>query len=206
MQQSEKEFFLNRGLYLGIFFSFFPIIDLVYGENMTLKTYYLVFYGLWFIITIALLLFFGKEYRATSNFFDFKSAFRILFIISAIGFSLRTVTKISLWNVFYPEKYIELNEARDSKLTSFTFEFSKSSLDKAYKKGSLSDEEYEESMKIIDNQIITTNEMIEEKWNDLKQNGIGKTFFVGNLIFNLFFMIILNALLALIIRRKHEIA
>ena len=60
MQQSEKEFFLNRGLYLGIFFSFFPIIDLVYGENMTLKTYYLVFYGLWFIITIALLLFFGK--------------------------------------------------------------------------------------------------------------------------------------------------
>ena len=206
MQRIEKEFLLNRGLYLGIFLSFFPIIDLLFGENMTLKTYYLVFYGLWFIITTFLILFFGKEYRSHSNFFNFKSAFRIMFIVAVIGFTLLTVTRITLWNVFYPEKYIELNETRDSKLTLFVLGFSQSSLDKAYRNGSLSDEEYEESMTIIQNQIIAANEIIEEKWNSIKQNGISKTLFIVNLITNLFFMIILNAILALIIRRKHEIA
>ncbi|MEC9209551.1 MAG: DUF4199 family protein [Bacteroidota bacterium] len=205
MQQIEKEFLLNRGLYLGIFLSFFPIIDLLFGENMTLKTYYLVFYGLWFIIMTFLILFFGKEYRSHSNFFNFKSAFRIMFIVAAIGFSLLTVTRITLWNIFYPEKYIELNETRDAKLTSFVLGFSQSYLDKAYRNGSLSDEEYEESMTKIDDQINAANKILEEKWNSIKENGISKTLFLVTLITNLFFMIILNAILALIIRRKHEI-
>ena len=126
-------------------------------------------------------------------------------IAAAIGFSLLTVTRITLWNIFYPEKYIELNETRDSKLTSFVLGFSQSYLDKAYRNGSLSDEEYEEAMTNIDDQIIAANKILEEKWNSIKQNGISKTLFIVTLITNLFFMIILNAILALIIRRKHEI-
>ena len=206
MKNTEKEFVLNRGLYLGMFFSIFPIIDLLFGENMSSKTYYILFYGLWFFVTTYLIYFFGKENRANTDLFDFKSAFRIMFLVSAIGFSLLTVTRITLWNVFYSAKYIELNQARDTKLSSYALEYAKSSLDQAYKEGSLSDEEYEESITIVDNQVLQAQEMIKEKWDYIKENGISKTLFVGSLIYNIFFISILNAILALIIRRKQEIA
>lgn len=188
---------------MGIFFSLFPVIDLLYGGDMTFRMYYSIFYGVWLIITIFLILSFTKEYRGGSNLFDFKSAFRIMFIVSSIGLAFLAITNITLWNIFYPEKYIELNEKRQLGVISTMSEYSQSFLDEAYRDGSLSDEEYEEQLTMFQSQISTANEMIRENWNYFKENGISKTLFIGKLVTNLFFIIILNALLALIVRRKN---
>jgi len=206
MKEVDKVFVLNRGLYLGIFFSIFPFIDLLFGEDMSSKTYYIIFYGLWFVITVYLIYFFGKENRAISDLFDFRSAFRIMFLVSAIGFSLLTVTRITLWNIFYTDKYIELNESRETKLSVYALEYAQSSLDEAYKGGNISSDEYEESLTIIENQINQAQEITKERWDFRKKNGISKTLFLGSLVYDLFFISIINLILALIIRRKQEIA
>ena len=205
MEKQEKELLLNRGLWLGLFFSVFPFMDLLFGAEMSLSKYYGLFFGVWFVVyTIAIVLI-GKEFKVKALIFNFRNAFRVLFIVSALAFSILTVTKISLWNVFYPEKYIELNEKREAKLIAELIAFTESSLDKAYAEGDLTDDEYEESSIQIQEQLDFADSKIKEKWTYIKDNGISKSLFIGNLIYNLFFIAIYNAIIALFIRRKNEI-
>ena len=205
MESKEKELLLNRGLWLGLFFSLFPILDLMFGAEMSLSKYYSLFYGVWFLVYSVFIVFIGKEFKAFSPIFDFRNSFRVLFIVSALSLSILTVTRIALWNVFYPAKYIELNEARYVKLIAVSIYFTKSTLDKAYTDGDLTDDEYDESLTAIDSQLEFVESSIAEKWEFIKENGISKSLFVGNLIYNLFFIAIYNAILALFLRRKNEI-
>ena len=87
-----------------------------------------------------------------------------------------------------------------------SIDFTKSTLDKAYTDGDLTDDEYDESLTAIDSQLEFAESSIAEKWEFIKENGISKSLFVGNLIYNLFFIAIYNAILALFLRRKNEIA
>ena len=103
-----------------------------------------------------------------SAIFDFRNSFRVLFIVSALAFSILTVTRISLWNVFYPAKYIELNEARDVKLIAVSINFTKSTLDNAYSDGDLNDDEYDESLTKIEDQLEFAESSIAEKWVYIK--------------------------------------
>ena len=121
MDTKQKELLWNRGLLLGLFLSIFPILDLMYGAEMTLSKYYFLFYVLWFLIYSISIIYIAKEFKVFVPIFDFKSTFRILFIVSLLAFTLLTVTKITVWNVFYPDKYVELNEARDNKLITFFY-------------------------------------------------------------------------------------
>jgi len=205
MENNEKELLLNRGLLLGLFFSVFPILDLMFGAEMSISKYYSLFYGVWFLVYSVFIVYIGKEFKSFSPIFDFRNSFRVLFIVSALSLSILTVTRIALWNVFYPAKYIELNEARDVKLIAVSIDFTKSTLDKAYTDGDLTDDEYDESLTAIDSQLEFAESSIAEKWEFIKENGISKSLFVGNLIYNLFFIAIYNAILALFIRRKNEI-
>ena len=206
MRNKYKELLLNRGLLLGLFFSVFPILDLMYGTEMSLTKYYSLFSGFWFVMYSVAIVYIGKEFRTFDPIFDFRSSFRVLFIVSALALSILTVTRISLWNVFYPTKYIELNEARDVKLISFTTSFSKSILDNTFNEGNLSDEKYEENLNKIEIQDEFAESMIKDKWIYIKENGISKSLFIGNLIYNLFFIAIYNAILAFFLRRKNQIA
>ena len=205
MENKEKELLLNRGLLLGLFFSVFPILDFMFGAEMSLSKYYSLFYGVWFLVYSVFIVYIGKEFKSFSPIFDFRNSFRVLFIVSALSLSILTVTRVALWNVFYPAKYIELNEARDVKLIDVTIDFTKSTLDKAYTDGDLTDDEYDESLTAIDSQLEFVESSIAEKWEFIKENGISKSLFVGNLIYNLFFIAIYNAILALFLRRKNEI-
>ena len=143
MENKEKELLLNRGLMLGITFSVFPFLDLMFGAEMSLTKYYSLFYGVWFLVYSVAIVYVGKEFKAFAPLFDFRTSFRVLFIVSALAFSILTVTRISLWNLFYPAKYIELNEARDMKLLLFSTNFIESNLDEAYSEGDLTHDEYE---------------------------------------------------------------
>ena len=205
MENNEKELLLNRGLLLGLFFSVFPILDLMFGAEMSISKYYSLFYGVWFLVYSVFIVYIGKEFKSFSPIFDFRNSFRVLFIVSALSLSILTVTRIALWNVFYPAKYIELNEARDVKLIAVSIDFTKSTLDKAYTDDDLTDDEYDESLTAIDSQLEFAESSIAEKWEFIKENGISKSLFVGNLIYNLFFIAIYNAILALFLRRKNEI-
>ena len=205
MEATEKELLLNRGLLLGLFFSVFPFIDLLAGTEMSLSRYYGLFFGVWFIVYTIAIVFIGKEFKVRASIFNFRNAFRVLFIVSALAFSILTVTKISLWNVFYPAKYIELNEKREAELITKFIAFTESTLDKAYAEGKLTDDEYEESLIKIQEQLDFADSQIKEKGSYIKENGISKSLFVGELIYKLFFIAIYNAIIALFIRRKPEI-
>ena len=202
MEKNEKDFLLNKGLVVGFVFSIFPILDYLFGSNISLSTYYGVFYISWFIVYSVLILSIGKEFKQTAKLFDFRNAFRVLFIVSALGFSILTVTKITLWNVFYPGKYIQLNESRDMNLMAVSIRFSESTLLNAYNDGSIDADEYENSLSNLDDQLDMVEISLKEKWNFIKENGISKSLFLGSLIYNLFFISIYNAILALFIRKK----
>jgi len=206
MENKEKELFLNRGLILGLALSIFPILDLMFGEEMSLTKYYSFFIGVWFLFYSIAILYIGKEFKSSAAIFDFRSSFRVLFIVSALAFSILTVTRISLWNVFYPAKYIELNEAREIKLISVLTNFTTTALDEAYGEGNLTDDEYDNSLSDLDSQLEFAEKNVLDKWESIRENGISKSLFIGNLIYNLFFIAIYNAILALFIRRKNEIA
>ena len=49
------------------------------------------------------------------------------------------------------------------------------------------------------------NDALSVKWNDIKENGLSKTLFIGDLVFNLFFIAIYNAIIAVIMKRKNKI-
>ena len=70
MENKEKELLLNRGLMLGIIFSVFPILDLMFGAEMSLTKYYSLFFGVWFLVYSIAILYIGKEFKAFSPFFS----------------------------------------------------------------------------------------------------------------------------------------
>jgi hypothetical protein len=78
-------------------------------------------------------------------------------------------------------------------------------LDNAYREGDISSDEYEESFTLIEDQIDQAQAIIKQKWDSIRENGLSKTIFIGALVYDLFFISIINAILALIIRRKKQI-
>jgi hypothetical protein len=205
MDTKQKELLWNRGLLLGLFLSIFPILDLMYGAEMTLSKYHFLFSFLWFLIYSISIIYIAKEFKVFVPIFDFKSTFRILFIVSLLAFTLLTVTKITVWNVFYPDKYVELNEARDIKLIAFFIKFSESTLNTAYEEGELTDDEYDDNLTKINVAFGEMKDAFLVKWNDIKENGLSKTLFIGDLVLNLFFIAIYNAIIAVIMKRKNKI-
>ncbi len=205
MESHQKDLCFKRGLLLGILFSVFPILDLFFGKDMSLTQYYTIFFILWFILYSVFMFFIGKEFRDSFLVSDFKGIFRILFIVSALSLSIVTITKISLWNVFYTGKYIELNESRDIKLIGFLSEFTKETLDDSYAQGSFTDDEYEESLTSLEDQLEFVNSSVVDKWTFIKENGVSKTLFIGSLVYNLFFVAIYNAIFAFFLRRNKTI-
>ena len=205
MDTKQKELLWNRGLLLGLFLSIFPILDLMYGAEITLSKYHFLFSFLWFLIYSISIIYIAKEFKVFVPIFDFKSTFRILFIVSLLAFTLLTVTKITVWNVFYPDKYVELNEARDINLTDFLKEFSESTLNTAYEEGELTDDEFDDNLTQIDDAFGEMNDALSVKWNDIKENGLSKTLFIGDLVSNLFLIAIYNAIIAVIMKRKNKI-
>ena len=205
MDTKQKELLWNRGLLLGLFLSIFPILDLMYGAEMTLSKYHFLFSFLWFLIYSISIIYIAKEFKVFVPIFDFKSTFRILFIVSLLAFTLLTVTKITVWNVFYPDKYVELNEARDIKLIAFFIKFSESTLNTAYEDGELTDDEYDDNLTKINVAFGEMKDAFLVKWNDIKENGLSKTLFIGDLVSNLFLIAIYNAIIAVIMKRKNKI-
>ena len=73
MESVDKDYILQKGFYLGVFFSIFPIIDLLFGANMSLKSYYFIFYIIWMVVYVYLIIIYGKECSKKLEIFDFKS-------------------------------------------------------------------------------------------------------------------------------------
>ena len=194
MDKQEKEFILNKGLILGLVLMLFPIIDLMYGLNMSTSNYILVFGLLWLIVYTFLLIKWSKEFASYYELFPFRDAFRTLFIVSALAFSVLTVGKTLLWTFSFPEKYIEINEKREIGY----FSIQKSVIDDAYKAGTFSDDQYEQQLEALNGSKL----VVEEKWVAIKSEGIGTTYFIQVLVTVLFLNSIYCAILALFVRKK----
>ena len=194
MEKQEKEFILNKGLILGLVLILFPIIDLMYGLNMSTSNYFLVFGLLWLIVYTFLLVKWSKEFASYYELFPFRDAFRTLFIVSALAFSVLTVGKTLLWTFSFPEKYIEINEKREIGY----FSIQKSVIDDAYKAGTFSDDQYEQQLEVLNGNKL----LLEEKWGAIKSEGLGTTYFVQVLVTVLFLNSIYCAILALFVRKK----
>ena len=194
MEKQAKQFILNKGLILGLILMFFPIIDLLYGSDMGLTNYLLIFGLLWMFIYSFLILKWSKEFASYYEIFPFKDAFRTLFVISALSLAVLTVGKTLLWTFSYPEKYIELNMQRELGF----FEIQKSLINKAYQEGTFNDNQYEDQIKSFDE----STRLISSKWEMIKSQGLGVTYFLQVLIYVLFLISIYCAILALFVRKK----
>jgi len=183
MEKQEKDFILNKGLILGLVLMFFPIIDLMYGLNMSSTNYLLIFVIGWIVVYTFLLLIWSKVIISSYNVFPFKDTFRVLFIISALGFAVLTVGKIAIWNISSPEKYAEINLKR-SQLQLTEYELSNDNIEPVSQPTILRD--------------------VVNYWSDLKKNGIPKTHFIVILIQVLFINSIYCAILALLVRKKEN--
>ena len=196
MDKQEKEFILNRGLILGLVLMMFPVIDLVYGLDMSSKNYFIIFGFIWIVSFTFLLLKWSKEFASYYDVFPFRDSFRTLFIISFLAFSVLTVGKTFLWTVLFPEKYIEINEQRELSY----FQFPKSVIDDAYQSGSFSEEQYEEQLE----SLTYNQDLLEKKWGTIKADGLGTTYFLQMLVSVLFIISIYCAILALFVRKKEK--
>jgi len=194
MEKQAKQFILNKGLILGLILMFFPIIDLLYGSDMSLTNYLLIFGLLWMFVYSFLILKWSKEFASYYEIFPFKDAFRTLFVISALSLAVLTVGKTLLWTFSFPEKYIEINMQRELGF----FEIQKSLIDKAYKEGTFNDNQYEDQIKSFDE----STRLISSKWEMIKSQGLGVTYFLQVLIYVLFLISIYCAILALFVRKK----
>jgi len=194
MEKQEKEFILNKGLMLGLVLLIFPIIDLTFGLNMSLTNYLVVFFLAWTIVYTYFVVKWSKEFASYYELFSFRDAFRILFVISAIGFGVLTVGKSLLWTFSYPDKYVEINEKRE---LSF-FSMQKSVIDNAYTQGAFSEDEYEEQLELYS----SGKQLLTDKWDVIRKEGLGTTYFLQILITVLFFIAIYCAILALFVRKK----
>ena len=197
MEKQEKEFILNKGLTLGIILILFPVTDFIYGENMSISNYFLIFGLVWFIVFSYLIIKWTKVVASYYDFFPFKDTFRTLFLLSALAFGILTVGKTLLWTVSFPEKYVEINEKRELGY----YNFNKSIIDNAYQDGTFSDEQYDEQLEFLD----VNKTLLEDKWNVIRSEGLGPTYFLQMLITVLFFISIYCAILALILQRKESI-
>ncbi len=196
MEKQEKEFILNKGLMLGLVLLIFPIIDLTFGLNMSLTNYLLVFFLAWTIVYTYFVVKWSKEFASYYELFSFRDAFRILFVISALGFGVLTLGKTVLWTFSYPDKYIEINEKRE---LSF-FSMQKSVIDNAYTQGAFSEDEYEEQLELYS----SGKQLLTDKWDVIRKEGLGTTYFLQILITVLFFIAIYCAILALFVRKKEQ--
>tara|TARA_B100001029_G_scaffold169612_1_gene164671 strand:- start:418 stop:1023 length:606 start_codon:yes stop_codon:yes gene_type:complete len=194
MEKQAKQFILNKGLILGLILMFFPIIDLLYGSDMSLTNYLLIFGLLWMFVYSFLILKWSKEFASYYEIFSFKDAFRTLFVISALSLAVLTVGKTLLWTFSFPEKYIEINMQRELGF----FEIQKSLIDKAYKEGTFNDNQYEDQIKSFDE----STRLISSKWEMINSQGLGVTYFLQVLIYVLFLISIYCAILALFVRKK----
>jgi len=196
MEKQEKEFILNKGLMLGLVLLIFPIIDLTFGLNMSLTNYLVVFFLAWTIVYTYFVVKWSKEFASYYELFSFRDAFRILFVISALGFGVLTLGKTVLWTFSYPDKYIEINEKRE---LSF-FSMQKSVIDNAYTQGAFSEDEYEEQLELYS----SGKQLLTDKWDVIRKEGLGTTYFLQILITVLFFIAIYCAILALFVRKKEQ--
>ena len=197
MDKQEKDFIINKGFLLGLILLFFPLLDLTYGSKMSNTNYFIIFGLLWMILYTYLIIKWTKIVSSYYEYFPFKDTFRTLFLISAIAFGVLTVGKTLLWTVSFPEKYIEINEYRELSY----FNIQKSVIDEAYQNGTFSDEKYEEQMLSLNNNKI----LLEEKWDMIRSEGIGATYFFQMLISVLFLISVYCLILALIIRKKEPL-
>ena len=194
MEKQAKQFILNKGLILGLILMFFPIIDLLYGSDMSVTNYLLIFGLLWMFVYSFLILKWSKEFASYYEIFPFKDAFRTLFVISALSLAVLTVGKTLLWTFSFPEKYIEINMQRELGF----FEIQKSLIDKAYNEGTFNNNQYEDQIKSFDE----STRLISSKWEMIKSQGLGVTYFLQVLIYVLFLISIYCAILALFVRKK----
>ena len=197
MDKQEKDFIINKGFLLGLILLFFPLLDLTYGSKMSNTNYFIIFGLLWMILYTYLIIKWTKIVSSYYEYFPFKDTFRTLFLISAIAFGVLTVGKTLLWTFSFPEKYIEINEYRELSY----FNIQKSVIDEAYQNGTFSDEQYEEQMLSLNNNKI----LLEEKWDMIRSEGIGATYFFQMLISVLFLISVYCLILALIIRKKEPL-
>ena len=197
MDKQEKDFIINKGFLLGLILLVFPLLDLTYGSKMSNTNYFIIFGLLWMILYTYLIIKWTKIVSSYYEYFPFKDTFRTLFLISAIAFGVLTVGKTLLWTVSFPEKYIEINEYRELSY----FNIQKSVIDEAYQNGTFSDEQYEEQMLSLNNNKI----LLEEKWDMIRSEGIGATYFFQMLISVLFLISVYCLILALIIRKKEPL-
>jgi len=196
MEKQEKEFILNKGLMLGLVLLIFPFIDLQFGLNMSWRNYFLIFGLSWTLVYSFLLLKWAKEFASYYEVFPFKDAFRTLFVISALAFAVLTVGKTLLWTVSFQDTYIEINEKRELDL----FSLQKNLIDEAYKNGTFNDDQYDDQIEAYNQNTSLVN----QKWNDIRDNGIGTTYFLQILVSVLFMVAIYCAILALFIRKKEK--
>jgi len=194
MEKQEKEFILNKGLMLGLVLLIFPIIDLTFGLNMSLTNYLIVFFLAWTLVYTYFVVKWSKEFASYYELFSFRDAFRILFVISALGFGVLTLGKSLLWTFSYPDKYVEINEKRE---LSF-FSMQKSVIDNAYTQGAFSEDEYEDQLELYS----SGKQLLTDKWDVIRKEGLGTTYFLQILITVLFFIAIYCAILALFVRKK----
>ena len=197
MEINEKEFILNKGFILGLILTLFPITDFMFGLDMSNTNYFLIFGLLWIVLYSYLIIKWTKVVASYYEFFPFKETFRTLFLISALAFGILTVGKTLIWTVSFPEKYIEINEKRELGY----FNLQKSVIDDAYQNGTFTDEQYDEQLKVLD----VNRTLLEDKWNVIRSEGMGSTYFLQVLITVLFFISIYCAILALILQRKESI-
>jgi hypothetical protein len=196
MEKQEKEFILNKGLMLGLVLLIFPFIDLQFGLNMSWRNYFLIFGLSWTLVYSFLLLKWAKEFASYYEVFPFKDTFRTLFVISALAFAVLTVGKTLLWTVSFQDTYIEINEKRELGL----FSLQKNVIDEAYKNGTFNEDQYDDQIEAYNQNTSLVN----QKWNDIRDNGIGTTYFLQILVSVLFMVAIYCAILSLFIRKKEK--
>ena len=204
MEKQEKAFILNKGLILGLVLMFFPIIDLFYGLDMNWINYILIFGLLWMVVYSYLVVKWSKEFASYYEIFPFKDAFRTLFLISAVAFGVLTIGKTLLWTISSPDKYVELTEHfYNDMITDITL-YAENSNKKLLKNGDIDITEYENKDISLKEMTEESNLQLQEFINSMKQEVIGITFFIGKLIYRLFFFAIYCAILAFFVRKKEN--
>ena len=209
MEKQEKEFILNKGLILGLVLLLFPITDLLYGLNMSTNSFFFIFVLLWIVVYTYFIIKWSKEFASYYEVFSFKDSFRILYIISALGFVVLTVGKIALWNVYSPDTYIEINHKRSQ--SSYDDALVELKIDNdsiVYNTDSLKNNMSQLSENIkLNNKLNFVNTFLKptvDYWNDIKETGISKFHFIDILFSVLFINSIYCAILALFVRKKEN--
>ena len=204
MDQSDKGYILNKGLILGTVLIFFPIINLMFGMRMGWISAALIFGVFWIVIYTFLVVKWARKYASNYEVFPFRDAFRSLFVISAIGFGILTVGKIAIWNISYEHKYIDLQSHYYQDLFDDLYDLNKENYDELLSEGKITADKHESQIKKLEEDNEKSKIELEidiQKW---KNEGLGSTFFIGRLVYRLFFFAVYCAILALFVRKKQK--